>query len=359
MASGDNPYLHLPDRSFWSRAVSAQWSPRDLPQSAEPLLRANDRIISAGSCFAANMVPFLEAKGFSYIRTERMLDDSQDRFGYGRYSAAYGNIYTARQFSQLIQRVNGKFKPVEDRWIGDRSIVDPFRPGLPYPAESEAEYDLLTLGHLERVGEAIVAADVLFFTLGLTEAWASSEDGAVFPACPGTVAGTFEPSRHIFKNFTVSEVVDDLGEAVAELRAINRNIRVVLTVSPVPLVATATGRHVLVASTFSKSVLRVACEQVVDSLADVTYFPAFELATGPQAPDYFSSDRRNVTEEGVRAVAEALFQSCQLPEIAPSERDRVLASKPDASSDLSRALVRFECEEMMADARMVEAGRGR
>src|SRR5689334_16646909 len=42
-------------------------------------------------------------------------------------------------------------------------------------------------------------------------------------------------------------------------RELNAKVKLILTVSPVPLVATATHEHVLLASTFSKSVLRTAC----------------------------------------------------------------------------------------------------
>ena len=61
----------------------------------------------------------------------------------------------------------------------------------------------------------------MVFTLGLTEAWVSADDGAVFPAAPGTVAGEFDPARHRFVNFTVDEVVADLDGMIEALRAIN------------------------------------------------------------------------------------------------------------------------------------------
>ena len=51
--------------------------------------------------------------------------------GYGLYSARYGNIYTARQLRQLIDRAYGNFSPVEDIWTQpDGSVLDPFRPSV-------------------------------------------------------------------------------------------------------------------------------------------------------------------------------------------------------------------------------------
>ncbi len=342
-----HPYSSAPAKAFWSRSVSAGWNARDLVTGYGPVLRSADRIMSAGSCFAANIIPFLEESGFTYVRTETIDDTASDKFGYSRYSASYGNIYTARQFLQLVRRVQGKFRPAEDRWHEDDVVIDPFRPGLPYPAESNEEFDALTASHLSRTGEAIATATVLIFTLGLTEAWTSSIDGAVFPACPGTVAGSFDPTKHSFRNFGVTEVSQDLSEVANELRSINPNLRIVLTVSPVPLVATATDRHVLCASTYSKSVLRVACEQAVREHSSIVYFPAYEIITGPQAPDYFEPDRRNVSRAGIDAVMDALRASSETPKAATMSGAQ--QGCVTSAGQLSKMLARFECEEMMAD----------
>ena len=148
------------------------------------------------------------------------------------------------------------------RWPTATGVVDPFRPGLRYHARSEREFDLLTAAHLRAVRAVFEQATVFIFTLGLTEAWCSTADGAVYPACPGTVAGEFDPQRHRLINFRVDEVIADLGAVIELARTINPTLRWVLTVSPVPLVATATGRHVLTASTYSKAVLRVAADDM-------------------------------------------------------------------------------------------------
>ena len=58
-----------------------------------------DRV--AGSCFASNLIPFLERAGFTYLRTEQpppFLRELPENLGYRNFTAAYGNIYTARQF---------------------------------------------------------------------------------------------------------------------------------------------------------------------------------------------------------------------------------------------------------------------
>lgn len=66
-----SPYSGLPPRHFWSRAVSRDYQPRDIADAPEPLIKPDDKVISAGSCFAANLVPYLEAAGLTYLYTER------------------------------------------------------------------------------------------------------------------------------------------------------------------------------------------------------------------------------------------------------------------------------------------------
>ncbi|MBV9076638.1 MAG: GSCFA domain-containing protein [Methylobacteriaceae bacterium] len=349
-----DPYRAAPARAFWSRAVARGFEADAVYAGPRPLIPPGATVASAGSCFAVNVVPYLEAAGFPYLRTEAphplFADLEPEPFSYARFSAAYGNIYTARQLLQLLRRATGSFHPVEDRWETPDGIVDPFRPGLRRRARSEREFDLLTAQHLGRCREVFAGADIFIFTLGLTEAWTSHEDGAVFPACPGTVAGTFDPDRHIFHNFTVSEVAADLSAFVTELRALNPRVRVVLTVSPVPLVATATGGHVLAATTYSKSVLRAAAGEVAAALPEIVYFPAYEIVTGPQAPaEFFEPDRRNVSEAGIRAVMAPLLRCCGVEPPGELALAATSAPQPHAMAALSNAVAEADCEEAMAD----------
>lgn len=344
----NHPYLDQPNRAFWSRAVTRNWDPATLYSGIRPIFAADSKIMSAGSCFAANIVPYLEAEGYEYTRTEHA--EPGDQFGYGLYSAAYGNIYTPRQLRQLLDRALGRFTPAEDRWHIGETVVDPFRPGLPYAAESDEEFDLVTSSHLERVLEAVRVSNVFVFTLGLTEAWVSAEDGAVFPACPGTIAGTFDPERHHFKNFRVAELVGDIEGCVARLREISPGIKIVLTVSPVPLVATATDRHVFTATVASKSALRAACDEVVSSDPGVVYFPAYEIVTDPAAVGYFEPDRRNVSQDGIKAVMAALLANSE--PVGERTGDPGMArSRRDAAESLSKLLAKRECEEVFAEKR--------
>jgi hypothetical protein len=354
--AGEHPYRRLKPRSFWRGAVSRGFDATTL-LDGPPLVAAGEIVVSAGSCFAANIVPYLEASGISYLRTEHVPEQfnaliKDDNFSYAKFSASYGNIYTIRQALQLLQRCLGRFRPEEDRWRGEGgAIIDPYRPGLKYPARTDEEFDVLLRQHLDSVLRAVQMADVFVFTLGLTEAWISRRDGAVFPACPGTVAGRFDPALHEFRNFTAREVSEDIDAFVAVVREINPNLRIILTVSPVPLVATATPQHVLVATTYSKSVLRVAAGEAEARYENVVYFPAYEIVTGPQAPhDFFEDDRREPTQKAIKTVMRSFLSRCDVDPLTLPDIDD--ASAPPAAEPaiggarkLSEAIANAFCEE--------------
>lgn len=312
-----NPYKKFPDQSFWTRTISLG-SILGLGDVERPYLKKDDKVVSMGSCFAANMVPQLLSSGIKYVFSERIplqLHPRVKNYNYESFSARYGNIYTTRQMLQLLQRSMGVFESIAEPWIENDKYIDPYRPGISFPAESLDEYRFVIQNHLVCVKNAIAEATVLVITLGLTEAWSDVETGAIFPACPGTIAGQFNPEKHQLIQLGVDEVFQDLIEIDNAIRSINPGIEILLSVSPVPLVATATHDHVLVANTYSKSVLRVAASNFVNAVGNARYIPAYEIITGPQAPDsYFESSRRDVSQQGINAVMAHFLGGLQFSE---------------------------------------------
>lgn len=76
-----------------------------------------------------------------------------------------------------------------------------------------------------------------------------------------------------------------------------------LTVSPVPLIATYENRHVWVSTTYSKAAIRVAADIAERRYKNVIYFPSYEIITSPAAGGrYYADDLRQVTEIGVKHV---------------------------------------------------------
>lgn len=308
-----HPYKGLPDTAFWRESVASVVADSLDPVREVPFgIAKADKVATAGSCFAQHISKRLRQGGFHFLVTEEPAtagEDAQLR-GFYDFSARYGNIYTSRQLLQLFDRAYGYFTPIDDHWAleGGR-FCDPFRPRI--EPEGFASLEALRQDrerHLRAVRKMFEDLDVFVFTLGLTECWMSRLDGAAYPLAPGVSGGTFDPARHAFVNLTVEEVSKDLQAFLAKLRLVNPKARLILTVSPVPLAATYSDEHVLVATTYSKSVLRVAAEMTERAHEGVLYFPSYEIITGAYARgSYFADDLRSVTDEGVSHVMQVFM----------------------------------------------------
>ncbi|HMI20276.1 MAG TPA: GSCFA domain-containing protein [Sphingomonas sp.] len=351
----DHPYRSLPDSAYWRRSVAAKGVSVDPLVGDFPRIGRSDKVATAGSCFAQHVARHLAASGFNYLVTEQahpIVDPEAARAaGYGLYTARYGNIYTTLQLVQLVDRAYGRFTPAEDIWISPdgKGVVDPFRPTVqPGGFASEAEMRADRAQHLSAVREALETLDIIVFTLGLTESWVSKTDGAAFPLCPGVAGGAFDSNIHTFRNLRTADVRAQIGSFVDRLRAVNPKARLILTVSPVPLAATASGNHVLPATIYSKSALRAAAQEAAEDLDGVFYFPSYEIVTGPQARGrFFAEDLREVTEEGVEHVMRVFLRHAAGVEAVGAAQPAPPA-EDGFTADMAR-WVETMCDEAMLD----------
>ena len=200
--------------------------------------------------------------------------------------------------------------------------------------------------HIARVRHVFERAQVFVFTLGLTEAWIDAASGAVFPTAPGVIAGDFDASRYKFKNFTFQETYDDLTAFFALAKQANSNVRFLLTVSPVPLTATASGEHVLQATAYSKSVLRAVAGQLTQDREDVDYVPSYEIITsGLSASRFFQDNLRSISSEGVDAVMRMFFSEQEEGGNIETPQPAALTREPFVSDEDE-----VVCEEAMLEA---------
>jgi hypothetical protein len=103
-------------------------------------------------------------------------------------------------------------------------------------------------------------------------------------------------------------VTGGLRDFADRLATVNASARILLTVSPVPLIATYTREHVLVATTHSKAILRAACSELEVAYQSVYYFPSYEIVSSVYTCGaYYNTNMRTVTQEGIDRVM-AIFQ---------------------------------------------------
>lgn len=335
-----HPYELQSEKAFWKKAVVPHHA-FDIDGWYHKKFEISDKkIATAGSCFAQHIGRELRSKGFHYLDVEpppSFLNPARwPDYGYDIYSARYGNIYTTRQLLQLFQRAFGEFTPIERCWPLRQGYVDPFRPTIePKPIAHPDDIEQLRSYHLSCVRKLFEESDIFVFTLGLTEAWVSIADDAAFPVAPGVAGGLYDPSRHRFINFSYPDIIGDMTGFFERVHSINSRMKFLLTVSPVPLMATATSQHVVVATTYSKSVLRAVAGELAARLPYVDYFPSYEIITAPVMRGiFFNSDSRSVSQHGVNHVMTQFFKSHPAPRqkaVKKSQNDKLhVGEDPDA-----------------------------
>lgn len=276
-----------------------------------PIIDKTTAISSAGSCFAVEIAYALQSEGFNYVVKEPNLcpkgtywfKDHELR-PFPTSSAAWGIHFNTPSFLQLVEKAFGYRRPAKILWTNRSSngqivYCDPFREELEFPSPEafEENYDC----HLQAVRSVFLESEVLIITLGLNEVWYFRPDGSVFSRSPWRTA----PSLVEHCTLTVQQNVDMLQRMLEILRQHNPKLKLIVTLSPVPLHATFLGdsKHVVEANCHSKAILRVAAEEFTQRNEEVYYFPSYELITSClESP--WDEDQRHVAPSAVARVME-------------------------------------------------------
>lgn len=350
-----NPYERQPSKAFWRSAVGSS-SAFDISHLWAPKhdLTREHRIVTAGSCFAQHIGRALQRSGYRWFDAEpapaSFGDEVKKAYNYGVFSFRTGNIYTASALRQWVAWALGHEPAPEESWEKDGRFYDPFRPNIEPDGFDSADAMLASRNAtLAAIRQAIAQGDRFVFTMGLTEGWLNTEKGYTYAMCPGTVAGTFDPAMHEFRNFGFTEIRQDMREAIRMIREARPSMRFLLTISPVPLTATATTEHVLVATTHSKSVLRAIAGEMVQNSAYIDYFPSYEIITAPAFRGmFYEPNMRSVHPDGVAFVMRHFFAGLGVEaRPAADARDDATPSDSQASEEVEDDVV---CEEALLDA---------
>jgi hypothetical protein len=226
-----------------SRLIADYIIPGHVP--AEPLLGADDKVVTLGSCFARELRKYLTEGGFES----------------GNFWVPEGlnNTYAILDFVSWIvtgEETGGGFRydRLESGEIAEWK-----------PEQERSEYL-----------DAVANAGAFVFTFGLAEVWEDRETGGVF--WRGVPESIFDADRHVFRLTSVEENETNIARMIELVRSVNASAPIVLTLSPVPLGATFRGISCMTADCVSKSTLRVALDRVMATEpSDVYYWPSFEV----------------------------------------------------------------------------------
>jgi len=345
-----NPYTDLPQSAFWRTGV-AQENPSEVEGIYQKKfdISPKSKIAAAGSCFAQHISRHLKKNGYNVLDVEppppSLPEKLHNKYGFSMYSARYGNIYTVRQLMQLAKEVAGEWTPQSFIWEKNGKFIDALRPAVEHQGfNSLEEVRHHRHCHISRVKELFKELDVFIFTLGLTEMWVHKESGTVYPTAPGVIAGEFNEDDFEFQNSNFRSINRDMREFIKCMKRIRKNkeFKMILTVSPVPLTATASGNHVLTSTSYSKSVLRAIAGHWAEK-DFVDYFPSYEIVTNPRLHSTgFSDNLRSVRNEAVDVVMKHFFASHS---VVKSSKNQFLDAINTAKADSDGV----ECEEAMLE----------
>jgi hypothetical protein len=264
-------------------------------------------IFAMGSCFAREIELALAKANFKILSFDDAVMGSdlfQGRNGDGAGSFLFR--YTTASMKMEISRVLGAIDVPDDKLlVGEpESLLDLNFGGLCV----RGNLDLIAARRraIKDVGQGLKVADVVVLTLGLTEAWFDTEAGLYINAAPDLPL-LRRSKRFEMHSLTFQENYQNVKDCIALIRAHNPNAKFVITVSPIPLQATFTGKDIVVANMRSKSTLRAVAAAIEEEDDSVLYFPSYEMVMYSKRDFAWKGDMRHVRRPMVEKII-ALFK---------------------------------------------------
>lgn len=276
------------------RADSNRVEPLALPKFAVPFkLKPGEKIFTVGSCFARNVEIELNRRGFVLPMWDlfRRPDFSKLEVG------VINNYGTPSIYNEIAWALR------EREFVAEDHILE-IRPGryadihlIPSLKPEPWETVLARRNAIREAYRAVVDCSVVIMTLGLIELWFDTKTGYYLNVAPRPSMIDTYPGRFQLHVLSYQESFDYLEKAILILKKHAPQLNVVLTVSPVPMMSTHRPVDVMVANTYSKSVLRTVAETIVAKHDFVAYFPSYESVVLSDRALAWEDDMVHVTRD--------------------------------------------------------------
>lgn len=220
----------------------------EIDPKKELLLEAENSVLAVGSCFADRIGERFIQKGLDVLANP------------------FGVIYNPVSiYKSILCSVEGK--GVLGDWEENNGQFANLMYHGDFSAESAEDGFTKAIKAHQKVKEYVENSSVLVFTWGTAYAYEDTETGEVVCNCH-----RFPSSRFRRRLLGIDEIVLKWAELLQKCFALNPNLKVVLTVSPV--------RHVrdsLIKNNLSKSILHVALHKLIKKFDKLHYFPSYEI----------------------------------------------------------------------------------
>ncbi len=167
----------------------------------------------------------------------------------------------------------------------------------------------------ERTLQVIRDSDVFILTLGVAPAFFDRLTGNFVLPRPSALNSRALAGKYLYRTTSVQENVENVLHVLRFVRAIAPAIRIIVTVSPVPLQASFEYASAVQADCLSKSTMRLVAHEVVhnSNISEIFYWPSFEIFrwAGSNSSNYFAADdgsSLHVSEEKVAGTIQAFVE---------------------------------------------------
>jgi lysophospholipase L1-like esterase len=219
-----------------------------IPESAHKI-SLQTPVLTIGSCFAE-------------VIGQRMVNAKIPAF-----VNPFGTVFNPLSITKLLCQALLHQLPDDNLYLENQGIWFHYDFHSSYGAINKEELRAQLTHQLQRVSEWLLNTRWVIVTLGTAYVYRQLSDECLVANCHKM------PNKQFRKELlAINDIVEDFRETHSLLQAINPSINIILTVSPVRHT-----RDTLPLNAVSKSILRVACHELSESLEKVSYFPAYEL----------------------------------------------------------------------------------
>lgn len=245
---------------------------------AEKFIRKSTRFFTMGSCFARTLSRHLSESGYASHHLE-IAEHINTTFA----NKVFVDWLTNPNMDESLGRRFAELLP--PNWTKERTLA------------------------------ILAESDVFILTLGVAPAFFDKATGDFVLPRPSALNSRALAEKYSYRTTSVKENVDNVLHLIGFIRNVSPAIKIVVTVSPVPLQASFEYRSAVQADCLSKSTLRLVAQEVVynSGLSDILYWPSFEIFrwAGSNSSKYFAADDGaswHVSEEKVAGTVQAFTQ---------------------------------------------------
>lgn len=294
----------------------ATWGSRNEENRVEPItnpafdvpfrLNPGESIYTIGSCFARNVEGELLRSGFRipvrelFAKPEfsELPTEIVNNFGTPSIFNEFAWAFGVKEYDEATNIVEVS----KDKYV-DLHMVNSIRP---------AALQLVRDRRRGLIDATRTLADcrVMIMTLGLVELWWDELSGNYLNTAPLPTLLKQWPNRFALHVLSYSECYDYLRNALdIAFKNAREDLSVILTISPVPMMATHRNMDVITANCYSKSALRTVAEQLIADDNRITYFPSYETISLSNREFSWSDDFVHVNKKMIALNVERMVNA--------------------------------------------------